>query len=947
MTDLNLSLVLRLMDRVSQPLRRIGGALSGLGRQTQGMQQRMQGLRRQQAAIDAFRQLKQHLDAAGQAMREAQTRAQGMGRELGQARRRAQTLRQGLSQAEAEVERLGRQMRETEHPTDAMRAAFQAAQQRAAQLRRELGQTEDQVGRLESSLETARQAVRRAAEAERALAERTERARRELGEAGIDVRRLAEEQARLRRATRAAADELANQTRRAAESQRRMEALARAQQRLARAGMAGAGMAGAGMGMQYAGRRALGAAAPAMDFNATLDAAMAKMQGSTDTDREALKTLALHLGGASNFSASQVAGGVDYLAMAGFNPQQIQDSLKPMLDMATAGGVGFEMGADIASNIISGMGMTAADSGRVADVLTATMTGSNVTMGELGETMKYAAPTAANLGVSLEVLAAATGVLGDAGIKGSMAGTTLSMALQRLASQPRMARDALDELGIATQDANGNMVPFEVILQRLSTAMKGMGDAERQAHLTHIFGADASRGISVLINNLESLNKKTVANAESTGRASEIAKKATDNLKGDVTSLFSSIETGMVRIGDAMEPTLRGISQAVTEVVRAFNTWAKDHPGVMASLGTIAAYGATAALAVGGLMTAVGAVIVPMAVMRFSASVLGIRLLGLGSVMRGIGRIGPLVAGGLGRMSTALGAVARVGPLVAGAFRAMGAAMLTTPIGWVAALALLLAGAAYAVYANWDKIGAWFKERWDKVKAAFEGGILNGIMALVQAFRPDKVLIDTITGLVKWLFGIDLKAVGKQWMTSLRDGFAETLQGLRAWFQEKIRAIVGVLPEWLQKKLGFASNQAAPDDEGSPPAPRPARDRRGRLIQAGSAMAAAATLAGAPAAADTPQAHMEQTAALALARAAPAPTTVPLIPAVPAGGPGRTRDTSQDGAPPTSAPVTNTVDNSTTSVTVNVPPGSDINAIVAAVTRELERRQRGALHDLQ
>lgn len=940
MTDLNLSLILRLADRASQPLRRIGGALGGFGRRTEELNQRMARLRQQQAAIDAFRALKQRLEATAQAMREAQARAQGMGQQLGQARRRAQTLRRGLSQAEAEVERLGQQMREAEHPTDEMRAAFQAAERRAESLRRELGQTEDQVERLENGLETARAAARRAAEGHRTLQERTERARRELAEAGLDARRLAEAQARLRRETREAADELARQARRAAETQRRMEALARAQQRLANASMAGAAVGGAGLGVQYAGRRALGLAAPWMDFDAMLDTAMSKMPGATDADREALKALAMDLGDRTAFSATEAMAGVDFFAMSGFDPDKIIATLPHALTMSGAGDVGLGIGADIMTNIMSGLGMAPDQGGRLADVLTATFTGSNVTLPMLGETMKYAAPGARDLGVPPEVLAAAAGVLGDAGIQGSMAGTSLDATMKRLAAPTGEAAKVLARLGVQTKDAEGNMLGFEVILQRLRDAMEGMGSADRSEVINTLVGQEAAKGLSVLLSSLDSLEQKIRRNADAAGLSQRIADQMTDNLKGDVTEMFSALEGLVLREGGAMDTTLRQIAQSVTGVVRAVSSWADENPKLTATLGTVAAYAAAGAVGVGGLMTAVGAVIVPMAILRFSASALGIRLLGLGAAMRVAGRGGRLLAGGL--------------RAAAGGLRAMAAALLATPIGWIIAAVAAVAGLAYAIYANWSNIGAFFKEKWERVKAAFEDGLLNGIMVLLQAFRPDVLLAQTINGLIQWLFGIDLAEVGRQWMDAIGKGFAEGWKSLTDWLDRKIRDLTAMLPAFVREGLGLGENEDEGEDEAPPAEPRPARDRRGRLIQAGAAAATAAALAGAPAAADTGAGLAETSHAMAalaaagraMEGAAPPPTDLPLIPATPAGGPAPAAWGAPPEASPQAGPVTNHVDASTT-VTVNVPPGSDIHAIVAAVTRELERRQRGALHDLQ
>ena len=194
-----------------------------------------------------------------------------------------------------------------------------------------------------------------------------------------------------------------------------------------------------------------GLAVAAIKMGSDFEAGMSRVQalsGATGAEFEALRKTALELGRTTVFSASQAAEGMQYLAMAGFKTNEIIAAMPGVLNAAAAGQVDLATAADITSNVLSGFGLKAEEAARVADVLTKAFTSSNTTMESLGETMKYAAPVAAAAGFALEEVAAAAGMLGDAGIQGSQAGTTLRAIMLRLINPPKQAAEALDALGI-------------------------------------------------------------------------------------------------------------------------------------------------------------------------------------------------------------------------------------------------------------------------------------------------------------------------------------------------------------------------------------------------------------------------------------------------------------------------------------------------------------------
>jgi hypothetical protein len=200
----------------------------------------------------------------------------------------------------------------------------------------------------------------------------------------------------------------------------------------------------------------------------------------------------------------------------------------------------------------------------------------------------------------------------------------------------------------------------------------------------------------------------------------------------------------------------------------------------------------------------------------------------------------------------------------------------------------------------------------------------SGLAALLAEFNPWRIVWDTWDGLLQWLFGIDLGELAAHWIETLREGFREALADLKAWLQDRIRDVVGFLPDWLQEKLGFTPGGEADGSTDERAAPDSEPDAQGQPVRVPSRFEGRQPYAAIPTPIDT--------AAM-----------LDALKPVPAGGPA---PAGAGGLKPfPMGPTTQNVDNSTV-VSVTVPPGSDVSAIAAAVARELERRQRGALHDL-
>src|SRR5690606_35424010 len=206
-----------------------------------------------------------------------------------------------------------------------------------------------------------------------------------------------------------------------------------------------------------------------------------------------LAETARQLGADTQYSAAQAAEGMTYLAMAGFNVQQTIEAMPGVLQLAASAQLDLATAADITTNILTGYGLAVADLARVNDVLVSAMTGANTNLQQLGEAMKYAGPVASAAGVEFEEAAAAISLMSNAGIQGSMAGTSLRGALTRLLTPTGQVRDLIQQLGLNLYDANGNLLSMVEIVAELERSGASAGD------MMILFGQRAGPAMQALV----------------------------------------------------------------------------------------------------------------------------------------------------------------------------------------------------------------------------------------------------------------------------------------------------------------------------------------------------------------------------------------------------------------------------------------------------------------
>lgn len=553
----------------------------------------------------------------------------------------------------------------------------------------------------------------------------------------------------------------------------------------------GAVTIGASAGAGYAAGRFL---APAVGF----DEEMSRVGALTRLDKGdeqfvALRAQAKKLGAETAFTTRDAASGQAFLAMAGFTPQSIQAALPGVLNMALAGGMDLGESADIGSNILTQFKLSSDQMDRVGDTLTAAFTRTNTDLRALGDTMKYAGPVAANLGISLEQASAMAGMLANNGLRGSDAGTALRSSLSRLASPPKAAADALKELGVSVADANGKMRPMETVLLDLFKATQKYGQVDQVSFFKNIAGEEAFVGLQTLVQAAGSgeLQKLTKELQGAAGESATVAKKMADNLGGDLKELDSAWEAFRIQIEELADGALRKLTQALTGTIGVMTEWANKNPQLSKTL--LAVGGSVLALTagIGATSLAIGLLLGPLAKLQ-----LGFALLtsgsGLGGAVTLFSRLGGVISGPLGGVrgwgvvfssmtgnaGKLAGALAPLRGLLAAAFISPGAALggivkglgslllrltgIPAIMGIASSALSMLGGALSLLLSPIGLIGAAFIAAglliwrfWEPIKAFFVG-FFAGAMQALTPFR------DAFAGLAP-VFDVISNAVSQLW----------------------------------------------------------------------------------------------------------------------------------------------------------------------------------------
>ena len=325
----------------------------------------------------------------------------------------------------------------------------------------------------------------------------------------------------------------------------------------------------------------LGAFGSCVSVAAGFEDQMAKVGAvsrATSQEMRELEAAARELGATTQFTAKQVGEAEQYLAMAGFSAKDNIAALPGVLNLAAATATDLGRAADISSDILSAFGLKAGEMTRVADTLALTCATANVNMELLGDTMKYVAPVARMAGLSLEETAAMAGLLGNVGIKGSQAGTSMKAMLNKMAAPTKEAQELFKQLGITVKDSQGNLRSPVKILGEMAEGLSKMGTAEQIAAMKAIVGEEAIAGFSELIKQqgIGAIAEYAKKLEEGGGSAEEMARRMNDTLAGSLRSLGSAWESMQITVGKLFIPAVRGAVEGVTGFLRLLDKAAQN-----------------------------------------------------------------------------------------------------------------------------------------------------------------------------------------------------------------------------------------------------------------------------------------------------------------------------------------------------------------------------------
>ena len=328
------------------------------------------------------------------------------------------------------------------------------------------------------------------------------------------------------------------------------------------------------------------------DFEAQMSRVQA-IAGATKNELEELTNQAIQLGSETSFSASEVAEGMENLASAGFTTEEIMEAMPGLLDLAASSGAELATASEIAASAIRGFGLEAGEAGHVADVFAEAAARTNAQTEDMGYAMKYIAPVANTMGLKIEEVAAAIGIMSDAGIKGEQAGTTLRGALVRLTKPTDKMLDVMEDLGISFYDNEGKMKSLTEMISMLQEATKGLTDEEQQYALTTLFGTESLSGMVALINRGSDDLKDMTKNFENAdGAAEEMADTMLDNTAGALESLSGSLESAGIAIQRALAPEIKDLAKLIQGLVDDFtNLSQEEQQNIIKTVALVAAIG--------------------------------------------------------------------------------------------------------------------------------------------------------------------------------------------------------------------------------------------------------------------------------------------------------------------------------------------------------------------
>lgn len=522
----------------------------------------------------------------------------------------------------------------------------------------------------------------------------------------------------------------------------------------------------------------VGLGTAAVKTAATFEQAMAQVAAVSGLDTagaefEALGEKAKEMGSKTKFSASEAAEAFNYMAMAGWDAQQMMDGIEGVMNLAAASGEDLALVSDIVTDALTGFGLAASDSAHFADVLAAASNSANTNVSMLGESFKYVSPVAGALGFSVEDVSVALGLMANSGIKASQAGTSLRTLFTNLVHPVGQSADAIEALGISITNSDGSMKSLDTIMRELRTTFGNMTEAEKASYAAMLAGQEGMSGLLAIVNTTdEDFQKLTDSIAAAGGTAQEMADKQLDTLEGKITLFKSAMEGLAISFGEVLLPMLTDLVEKITDVVNWFNGLSDETKKTITVIAGIVAV-------LGPLMIIIGNVI---------------------SVVMKVVKAIKLIKGAI--------------LAVKGAMVALNAVMLANPIGLVVAAIAALIAIFVVLWNKCDAFREFWINLWEAIKEAFAqvaeaiGEVVSNIAEWFSTL-PERIG-ETINAVVDWFTQLPqrisdaiseaLNAVvnwGQEVYNSLSTGISQSIDAVGQWFDQ--------LPSRIGYALGYAA----------------------------------------------------------------------------------------------------------------------------------------------
>lgn len=557
----------------------------------------------------------------------------------------------------------------------------------------------------------------------------------------------------------------------------------------------GNSIAGAGKKMMGVTTVIGGVGVAAVKTVADFDSAMsqvAAVSGATGKDFDALRNKAREMGAKTKFSATEAAEAMNYMAMAGWKTEDMLDGIEGVMNLAAASGEDLATTSDIVTDALTAFGLSAKDSGHFADILAAASSNANTNVSMMGETFKYCAPIAGALGFSAEDTAEAIGLMANAGIKSSQAGTALRTIMNNLAGDVKISGKAIGDVTIATTNADGSMRDLSDILSDCRSAFRNLTESEKAQAAESLVGKNAMSGFLALMNAGQGdIDKLSSAIDNCDGSAEKMATTMQDNLAGQLTILKSQLQELAISFGDILMPAIRSIVSKLQGFVDKLNGMDE---GTKRTIVTIALLVAS----IGPLLVIIGTAI----------SKIGVAMQGFVKLANGISKLKVAVQGGtgvLGKLGAALGGISAPVLAVVAVIAVLVAAFVhlwktnegfrDAIIGTWNRIKDTISGFCQGIVDRLNALGFQFTDIVDVLKTVWDGFCQVLAPIFEGVFNNIANILSTVTGVITGILDVFIGIFTGNWSqawTGVKEIFSSIWNGISSFFTNILNVIKGV-----------------------------------------------------------------------------------------------------------------------------------------------------------